>query len=441
MSFLNQLFKFKRPKGIYTRFILIIILPMLILQTVIATVFMERYWQTVTQRLSMGTTRDIAMLVGLIEKDPDNINLNQIIQLARQKLKLIISLEPGTTLPPPRSKHFFSILDNILAKEIKQQINRPFWINTSFLPDFVEIRIKLDSHILRILTHRNQTYASNTHIFILWMVGTSIILITISILFLRGQIRPILSLAVAAESFGKGQTSYDFHPSGAKEIRRAGQAFLLMRKRIERQIEQRTAMLTGVSHDLRTILTRFKLQIALVENQDELKGLNEDINDMQSMLEAYLAFARGESEEDTGTVNIIRLFEKIEEDFECQNKPLTWNLKGNPEVHVRPNAFSRLIFNLASNAQCYAHKLVINAHHDKKWLTITFDDDGPGIPEHALQDVFKPFFRLDSARNLNKSGTGLGLTIVQDISRSHGGNVILEKSPLGGLRVRVSLPV
>ena len=429
------------PTGLYARSLLIIIIPMVILQSVVAFVFMERHWQLVTQRLSTAVTRDIAAIIDIIETYPGDADNAEIIRIAREKLDLNIAIDKGDELPPPRPKPFFSILDQILSDEITRQIRRPFWIDTLGDSKLVEIRIQLDGEVLRVYAWRSHTYASNTHIFLLWMVGTSLVLLTISILFLRGQIRPILSLARAAESFGKGQKMpEDFAPRGADEVRRAGLAFMLMRERIERQIEQRTAMLSGVSHDLRTILTRFKLQLALAGDNPELAGLNKDVEDMQSMLEGYLAFARGESEEDVGQLKLSELFAKLEVEAELNQKVLTSAIQGGDEVLVRPNAFTRLVTNLVSNALNYAGKVHIDARHGAKWLTITVDDNGPGIPERSRDDVFKPFFRLDQARNLNASGTGLGLAIARDIARSHGGNVTLSDSTMGGLRATIRIP-
>jgi len=428
------------PTGIYVRSLLIIIMPMLLLQSVVAAVFMERHWQMVTQRLSTAVTQDIAAIIQIIDTYPQDADYTAITKIAREQMRLQISIEPDGDLPPPREKPFFSILDGILSDEINDQIKRPFWIDTLGDSSLVEIRIKLDDKILRVLTKRNQTYASNTHIFIVWMVGASLVLIGVSILFLRGQIRPIQALAAAAESFGKGQRAENFHPRGADEVRRAGLAFILMRERIERQIEQRTAMLTGVSHDLRTILTRFKLQLALAGDNPELQGMADDVNDMQSMLEAYMAFARSEIEEDVGELKISEMLAKIETDFALHDKNFSYSIEGDDEIVVRPNAFTRLVTNLASNARRYAGSLNIEAKHSAKWLTLTFDDDGPGIPEKNREDVFKPFFRLDEARNLDDSGTGLGLAIARDIARSHGGNVTLSDSPLGGLRAVIRVP-
>ncbi|KOF21308.1 ATPase [Ensifer adhaerens] len=429
------------PMGLYARSLLIVIIPMVLLQSVVAFVFMERHWQLVTQRLSAAVTGDIAAIVDLIATFPADRDISEIVRVARDQLDLSISVEPGGELPPPRPKPFFEILDQILSEEISSQVRRPFWIDTVGNSNLVEIRIKLDDgRMLRVYARRNQAYASNTHIFIVWMVGTSLVLLSIAILFLRGQIRPILALTKAAESFGKGQKIDDFAPRGADEIRRAGLAFIQMRERIERQIEQRTAMLTGVSHDLRTILTRFRLQLALAGNKPDLESLNQDVDDMQNMLEGYLAFARGEAEEDVGQLKLSDLMTRLAGEAELHGKTLTTSIEGEDEVRVRPNAFTRLVANLASNAYRYANRVNIDARHSAKWVTITVDDDGPGIPERSREDVFKPFFRLDEARNLDSSGTGLGLAIARDIARSHGGNVTLGDSPLGGLRATVRVP-
>lgn len=428
------------PTRLYTRSVLIVIIPMILLQTVVAAVFMERHWRMVTERLSEGVTRDISAVIEMIEHFPDTDDYGTITRIANEELGLNVMIEPGGELPPPRPKPFFSILDGILADQISAHIERPFWIDTVGDSRLVEIRIKLDDQVLRVFTRRNQTYASNTHIFLVWMAGAALALIGISILFLRGQIRPILMLAHAAEAFGKGQKMPDFTPRGADEIRLAGSAFILMRERIERQIEQRTAMLSGVSHDLRTILTRFRLQLALAGDKPELHGMSEDVEAMQNMLEGYLAFAKGEAEEDVGELRLSELLEKVRSDFKLKGKTMTYEIDGSDLITVRPNAFGRLVTNLAGNSERYADRLHIEARHTARWLTLIFDDNGPGIPPDARDDVFKPFFRLDEARNVDKSGTGLGLSIVRDIAHAHGGNVVLGDSPMGGLRATVRVP-
>ncbi|TPN46490.1 MULTISPECIES: ATP-binding protein [unclassified Mesorhizobium] len=430
------------PKRLYARSLIIVIAPMILLQSVVAFVFMERHWATVTQRLSQATVRDIAAIIDLIETYPHDADYANIIRIAQDRMQLKVDLLPPDPLPPPGPKPFFSILDDVLSAEITRQINRPFWIDTVGNSNIVEVRVQLEGKVLRVFVRRSQAYASNTHIFLIWMVGTSLVLLMIAIPFLRNQIRPILTLAEAAESFGKGRPMpRDFRPRGAEEVRRAGFAFIQMRERIERQIEQRTAMLTGVSHDLRTILTRFKLQLALAGGKAETKAaLNQDIDDMQSMLEGYLSFARGEASEDPGRFDLEAYFQKLGEEAALRKCKLSTTLVGDPTVHVRPNAFARLLSNVIGNAFRYAKTVEVNANHGRGSLVVTIDDNGPGIPDGRREEVFKPFVRLDEARNLDASGTGLGLSIARDIARSHGGDITLDDSPLGGLRAVIKVP-
>ena len=430
------------PKRLYARSLIIVIAPMILLQSVVAFVFMERHWQTVTQRLSQATISDIAAVIDMMETYPHDADYANIIRIAQDRMQLKVDLLPPDPLPPPGPKPFFSILDEALSSEITKQINRPFWIDTVGNSNVVEVRVQLEGKVLRVFVRRSHAYASNTHIFLIWMVGTSLVLLMIAIPFLRNQIRPILTLAEAAESFGKGRPMpRDFRPRGAEEVRRAGFAFIQMRERIERQIEQRTAMLTGVSHDLRTILTRFKLQLALAGGKSETKAaLNQDIDDMQSMLEGYLSFARGEAAEDTGRFDLKTYLQKLGEEAQLRGCKLTTTLTGDPAVHVRPNAFARLLSNVIGNAFRYAKTVEVHANHSRGSLTVTIDDDGPGIAADKREEVFKPFLRLDEARNLDASGTGLGLSIARDIARSHGGDISLEDSPLGGLRAVIKVP-
>jgi two-component system osmolarity sensor histidine kinase EnvZ len=429
------------PKQLYARSLIIVIAPMILLQSVVAFVFMERHWQTVTQRLSAAVTRDISDVIDMIETFPTDEDYAEVIRIAQERLQLKVDILPPDPLPSPGPKPFFSILDETLSQQITSQINRPFWLDTVGNSNIVEIRVRLEDKVLRVFARRSHTYASNTHIFLLWMVGTSLVLIAIAVAFLRNQIRPILHLAEAAESFGKGRPMpTDFRPRGADEVRRAGAAFILMRERIERQIEQRTAMLTGVSHDLRTILTRFKLQLALGGSKMDREALDQDIDDMQSMLEGYLAFARGEASEDAGEFDIAVFLQKLTEEAKLRKRRLTTSFSGSPEAHVRPNAFARLMTNVVGNAFRYARNVAVTATHARGSLLVIVDDDGPGIPPEKREDVFKPFVRLDDARNQDATGTGLGLSIARDIARSHGGDIMLEDSPLGGLRAVIRIP-
>jgi two-component system osmolarity sensor histidine kinase EnvZ len=294
---------------------------------------------------------------------------------------------------------------------------------------------------MRIFAQRSAAYASNSEIFIFWMLGTSSILLIVSVLFLRNQIKPILRLADAAESFGKGREAPNFRPRGAREVRRAAQAFLEMKARIERSIEQRTAMLAGVSHDLRTILTRFKLELELIGDSPEVDGMRKDVDEMSGMLEDYLAFARGDSGETAQPTDMALALEELRSDAERNGHTATVAFHGLPVVTVKPASFKRCLGNLVSNAARHGDAISITGHRDHRYLTVTIDDDGPGIPPNMREEVFKPFLRLDDARNQDEGGTGLGLAIARDIARSHGGDITLGDSPMGGLRATVRIPV
>ena len=428
------------PKGLYARSLLIVILPMVILQSVIAYFFMERHWQTVTFRLSAGVVRDIGAVMDLYPMLPEQTRREELRRIAATRLQLDVELLPRQELPPPLPKPFFSLLDSALSRELGRQIRRPFWIDTVGRSNLVEIQILLDNSVLRVLAHRNSAYASNSHIFLVWMLGTSLVLLGVAVAFLRNQIRPILRLATAAEDFGKGR-ELDFRPQGAREVRQATYAFFEMKRRIERSIEQRTAMLNGVSHDLRTILTRFKLSLALLDDGPEKDELLRDVEEMQRMLEAYLAFARGDAGEAATPTDIGALLEELKADAERHGHATEIRIAGEPVVTVRTDAFKRCLFNLVSNAQRYGDRIEIEAMRDQRFLTVNIDDDGPGIPPEKREEVFRPFFRLDEARNQDEGGTGLGLAIARDIARSHGGDIILGQSPMGGLRASVRVPV
>jgi len=286
----------RMPKGLYARALIIIIAPMVLLQSVLTFVFLERHWQTVTRRLSTVTVQNIAMLIDLYKVYPQDREGEALVRLAEQNLGLRVRFAPGEELPPVRSKPFFNLLDSTLSEELTRQIGRPFWIDTVGRSNLVDIRIKLDDGVMHALARRSQTYASNSQIFLLWMVGTSLVLLTVAILFLHNQIKPIVRLSEAADSFGKGRPPPpDFRPRGAREVRQAAHAFIEMRDRIERHVEQRTVMLAGVSHDLRTVLTRFKLQLAMFEETPELEAMRADVDEMQAMLEDYMAFAKGDA--------------------------------------------------------------------------------------------------------------------------------------------------
>ncbi len=429
------------PKGLYARSLLIIIVPMVVLQSVVALLFLERHWNLVTNYLSSAVTQEIATLIDVYKTFPQDPDHAQLRRIAQDRLGLAVDFLPGGDLPPPGPKPFFSQLDGALSDEIRKQIGLPFWIDTLGRSSIVEIRIKLDNTIMRVFARRADVYDPNSWMFLVWMVATSLVVLAIAIAFLRNQIRPIVRLADAAEAFGKGREAQNFRPRGAREVRRAAAAFLEMKGRVERAIEQRTTMLAGVSHDLRTILTRFKLELALLGDTPEIEAIKKDVDEMAAMLEAYLAFARGDMGEQSAPTDMAAFLDELKLDTERHGHRASVTFHGRPEVTVRPAAFKRCLANLVGNASRFASTVAITGHRDHRWLSVTIDDDGPGIPLHMREDVFKPFLRLDDARNQDEGGTGLGLAIARDIARSHGGDITLGDSPLGGLRATVRVPV
>jgi two-component system, OmpR family, osmolarity sensor histidine kinase EnvZ len=436
---LERLFKGLLPKGLYARTLFIIIAPMVILQSVVTFVFMEWHYNAVTRRLSTAVVQDIAAIIDMRDGLPDDRDHAEVRRIAR-RLGLVVDFLPVTELPAVGPKPFFLLLDQALSEEIRKQIGRPFWIDTVGRSNLVEIRIRLPDSVMRVFAHRNAAYASNSDIFLFWMVGTSLVLIAIAILFLRNQIRPILRLTEAVESFGKGRDTPNLRARGAREVRRAAAAFLEMKARVERTIEQRTTMLAGVSHDLRTVLTRFKLELAMLEGP-ETEAMRKDVDEMSRMLEAYLAFARGDAGEQAEPIDMAAFIDELRSDAERHGCRATVQFHGYPVAIVRPHAFKRCLANLVTNAARYGTAVTVTGHRDHRYMTITVDDDGPGIPANRRDDVFKPFLRLDDARNQDVAGTGLGLAIARDIARSHGGDVMLSDSPLGGLRATVRIPV
>ena len=435
----ERVFKGLLPKGLYARTLFIIIAPMVILQSVVTFIFMEWHYNAVTRRLSTAVVQDIAAIIDMREGLPDDRDHTEVRRIAR-RLGLVVDFLPVTELPAVGPKPFFLLLDQALSEEVRKQIGRPFWIDTVGRSNLVEIRIQLPDSVMRIFAHRNAAYASNSDIFLFWMVVTSLVLIAIAIVFLRNQIRPILRLTEAVESFGKGRDTPNLRARGAREVRRAAAAFLEMKARVERAIEQRTTMLAGVSHDLRTVLTRFKLELAMLDGP-ETEAMRKDVDEMNRMLEAYLAFARGDAGERAESIDMAAFVDELRSDAERHGCRATVQFHGYPVATVRPHAFKRCLANLVTNAARYGTAITVTGHRDHRYMTITVDDDGPGIPANRRDDVFKPFLRLDDARNQDVAGSGLGLAIARDIARSHGGDVMLSDSPLGGLRATVRIPV
>jgi two-component system osmolarity sensor histidine kinase EnvZ len=430
------------PKGLYARALIIIIAPMVLLQSVLTFVFLERHWATVTGRLSTATVQNIAMLIDTYRSYPQDKDNETLRRMAEEDLGLKVRIVPNEELPEAGSKPFFDLLDSTLSDEINKQIGRPFWIDTVGRSNYVDIRIKLDDAVMHVLARRSQTYASNSQIFLWWMLGTSLVLITIAILFLRNQIKPILRLADAADSFGKGRSvPHDFRPRGAREVRKAAQAFVEMRDRIERHVEQRTTMLAGVSHDLRTILTRFKLELAMFEDSPEIEAMRRDVDEMQAMLEDYMAFAKGDAGEETVSADIGELLGEVKSQAHGA-KDISIDVSDAPlVVKLKRHAFKRAVANLVNNAARFADHVSVSAGKKDGSLVVEVNDNGPGIPEAEREHVFRPFYRLDHARNQDAGSTGLGLAIARDIARIHGGDIALSQSQLGGLKAVLTVPV
>ncbi len=431
------------PKGLYKRSLLIVIVPMVLLQSAVTLAFMQHHWDLVTRRLSEAVARDVGALTDLYGRLPPGQDDASLASLASERFRMDASLMPAGPLPPVMPRSFFSALDPLtrtLPNELKKQVIQPFWVDTIGRSGLMEIRVDLGSRVLRLVTRRALAYEANAHIFVLWMLGAMILLLTLAIIFLRNQIRPIVRLAKAAEDFGKGRNP-DFNPHGAREVRQAGHAFVEMKRRIERATEQRTAMLNGVSHDLRTMLTRFKLSLALLDNSAESELLQTDVDEMGQMLEGYLSFARGDTGESTARVNIGSILEDLRAASERHGASLGVETRGDLDIRIRPMAMKRCVGNLVANAQRHAERVRVSATREAQFVSIVVDDDGAGIDPAYREDVFRPFYRLDEARNQDEGGSGLGLAIARDIARSHGGDITLSDSPMGGLRAAVRIPV
>ena len=431
------------PMGLYKRALIIIIVPLVIFQSIMAGIILDRHWDQVTKFLSRSLSREIGLVTQLYdESDKSDAAIARIERLTNERLQLNLTIEKGAVLPPPVPAPFLSAVDSRLNRYLSVETGRPFWIDSTSLPGFVDIRVEVEKGLVfRLQAPASRAYAVSTNAFIYWMLISALVLFGIALWFLRNQIKPILQLAEAARNFGLGRSLGDFHPRGASEVREASLAFLNMKERIERHVEQRTGMLAGVSHDLRTVLTRFKLELAFLKDGPHTRALKEDVDEMQRMLEAYIAFVRGDGGEKSSAQNIGDMLVAISAVSSKPGRPIPVDAGKGITANVKPNAFRRLMTNLVSNAARYAGTVEVRAREAGHLLTITVDDDGPGIPEDLRTEVFKPFVRLDHARNQDETGTGLGLAIALDIARAHGGNVRLGDSHLGGLRATVEIPV
>ena len=431
------------PQTLFGRALLIIVTPLILMQAISTFVFFDRHWDTMTRRLAHTLAGDIAFIVDSLTPLPKQLDLNQIFLKADDILHIRLTYSPEEILVKKKPFQQWDRVRKSLRDALKERVRRPFSIDTIKKERRIEIKVQLPQGLLNVNVHEKRLYSSTPYIFLMWMIGSSLVLFAIEIIFMRNQIRPIRRLAIAARSFGMGRGSSEIKPSGAKEVRQATQAFRQMRERISRQFAQRTEMLAGVSHDLRTPLTRMKLQIEMLERTPETRELQDDIQEMERMIDGYLTFARGEGSESLSKINLASLIEEIISTERRDGSVINFVNKSKTikSVILRPQAIKRAITNLIINSKKYAETVKVEFEYNSEHAIITIDDNGPGIkPEHR-DDVFKAFFRLDPSRNTDTGGTGLGLTIAKDIIQSHGGDLLLSEASLGGLRATITLPL
>jgi two-component system osmolarity sensor histidine kinase EnvZ len=431
------------PRRLFGRSLIIVVAPILILQAIITSVFFDRHYRIVTAALTRGIANEVGYMVMLENSAQPGPTRDQ----ARRAAATIFGL-PAEYLPGERLQQSVSDADNALDRQLlyilATQIPEEASFNSRSYADFVEVRVQLKDGVLRLLVPRERVTAANADMFVLWMIGSSLVLIAVAILFLRNQVKPIEQLARAAEAFGKGRSLPDFKPYGAAEVRRAAHAFIQMRERIDRHVQQRTDMLAGVSHDLRTPLTRMRLQLAMLPKDADHEAMAADVVEMEHMVNEYLDFARGEGGEDAAPAELDALIEEAVQDSvrarRTREGRIAITAKDGVHIAVRRNALKRCLMNLIDNGLKYASRVEVGVRRTPRGAEISIDDDGPGISEERREEAFRPFHRLDEGRNLQKGGVGLGLALARDIARAHGGDVLLEKSPLGGLRAVIRLP-
>ncbi len=429
------------PRRLYQRSLLIILLPVALMQIVVTYGFFDSHWRQTSRKLAESVAGDIAFIIQLYEADPTRENLDALIDTAWRTTRLSVRLREGETLPTARRSNMFSLLDQVMQRQLAAAIERPYWFDATRYPDYVDIRVQLDEGVLRVLAYRDRAFVTTGGIFVIWLIGVTGLLTAVSVIFIRNQVRPIQNLAEAADRFGRGLDAPDFKPSGATEVRQAASAVIEMRNRILRHADQRTAMLASISHDLRTPVTRLKLSMALMPKGAETEAAQADLVEMEAMLEGYLAFARGEEGEQPEPMSLSAVASGLCSSLSDGAGKLVWAGADDIAIHARPLAIRRALTNLINNARDHANRVEVKVEETERWTEVSVDDDGPGIEPDRYEEAFRPFARLDPARNQNASGVGLGLAIARDIARSHGGDIILDRSPLGGLRAKFRLPV
>ena len=436
---LNNFIKKILPKRLFYRSLIIVATPIILLQIIITIVFFDSLWIKANKGMTRSLVGEVETLLDVYKSQQDPEHRETIIAIYNKNFDFTVTLKDNMLLPEKKRERWYSPIDRSLRRDLKPVFGNSYWFDTTSFKELVELRIKYKTGFLQIFFPKHKIAPSSARIFALWITLPGFLLITIAIVFLKNQTRPIVNLAKAAEKFGKGEFVKEFRPSGAKEIRQAAYEFDKMRKRISVHLNQRSEMLSGISHDLRTPLTRLKLQLALLKQQDLAKKMGDDIEEMERMLNEYLEFSRNQKNEETETVNINNLITSIIKKYD--GKQISVHFEKDLKINARLNAIKRCLMNLIDNGLAYGQKVEIITKKTISDAVIFIDDNGPGIPEKEYQNVMKPFYRIDKSRGQNKSGVGLGLSITNDIIRSHGGSISLEKSPLSGLRVKIYLPL
>ena len=437
----TRFLKRRLPSSLWGRSLLIIVLPVLVMQVFVTWTFFDAHWQTVNARLSEGLAGDIAWAVETYAEDPTPEGLETLAGRAERTLSLSIAWQEATTLPESVRRGPIGVVDRALEAALASRLDRPFWFDTTRYPNYIDIRVQVGDGVMRIIAPRERAVATQAHIFVVWLLAATVLLMSVAILFIRNQVRAIERLAAAAEAFGRGETRERFKPHGAREVRAAARAFMDMRDRIQRHIDQRTALLASVSHDLRTPLTRLRLELALAPPFKRASAMQGDLDQMEHMIDEYLAFAQGEAGEASETLSVADLLNQAAEDARRIGATVEVDVPEALTVNVRPLAFRRALANLVGNAAAHGDAVRLSARRLPSGGTeISVEDDGPGIPEDMHEEAFRPFSRLDASRNQNRKGVGLGLAIARDVARGHGGDITLDRSALGGLMARIRLP-
>ncbi|PPR35447.1 MAG: Osmolarity sensor protein EnvZ [Alphaproteobacteria bacterium MarineAlpha6_Bin3] len=424
------------PQTLLGRSILILVVPLIILQIIITIIFYDRHWDTITRHRTIDFVNDITLIIESIEKNNSEENLEWTLNNVSKKLQLQTVYKRNAELKFDENKKNKTKLRKTLLRNL-DPLGKNFYLNINDKKKLITVMVQMNGGVLEFQANKKRIYSSTTYIFILWMIGASIILFIVALLFLKNQIKPIRKLAIAVDRFGKGREIKNFKPSGAKEVRRVSNAFKTMKERIENSISQRNKMFSSISHDIRTILTRMKLNLELQKLNKG--GLKKDLIEMEEMVEEYLNYAKGEKEEKIKKINIVKLLNLIKKRYLKKN--IYFNNKQKINVMIRTNSIKRCIHNLLSNSLKFSKKIKITCKKRNNFVEIIIDDDGPGIPKKERNKVLQPFYRVEGSRNRDTGGIGLGITIAADIITSHRGNFLLEDSPLGGLRAKIYLPI